>query len=275
MNKLLVMLLLSAAFIAACGQSGDNEEANVKDDSSQSTAEGDDALKIDPRPEREGKVVARVNGVPIYEDELKGRPVQYLITDEILYQKGLGLGLDAKYADTIRDYKKHLVVHDIRTGILEDLPPTKEVSDEEIESYYESYPAKYSFVRIHEVAFVDKSLGDEIYNKVKNGEDLTEIVNAYTESGANVVGKDLGYNRELLNQFDTIEVGSVSDVLSKPDGTYSVIKIVEIKPIPLYQAERGIRQLLEAKRKTFAQNRYANEIVKENNIKIEIMDNNN
>ena len=273
MNKLLVTLLLSAAFIAGCGESDKEKGVNANGESEQITAGGDSTLGVDPKLEREGKVVARVNGVPIYEDELKGRPVQHFITEEVLYQKGLGLGLDAKYAEKIRDYKKHLIVHDLKTGILEDLPPTKEVSDEEIQSYYDMNPAKYTFVRMREIAFVDKSLGDEIYNKVKNGEDLADIVDSYTKSGANVAGKDLGYNRGMLNRFDTMEVGSVTEIISKPDGTYSVIKIVEIKPIPLHQSERAIRHILQAKRKSFAHDKYAREIIRENNMEIEIVNN--
>jgi hypothetical protein len=261
------MLLLTAAFFAGCGQSDKMEVENVND--------GGDALRIDPKSANESKVVARVNGVPIYEDELRGgRPVEYYITEEILYQKGLGMGLDDKYVEKIRDYKKQLIVHDIRTTILEDLPPTKEVSDEDIQNYYDMNPQKYTVVRMQEIAFVDKRLGDEILTRVKNGEDLTEIVNSYAESGANVVGRDLGHNRGLLNEFDTLELGSVSKVIEKPDNTYSVIKIVEIKPVPLQQTKRAIKHLLEAKRIKHAQDNYANKIAKENDIKIEIMNNN-
>jgi len=167
-----------------------------------------------------------------------------------------------------------LIVSDIKSNVLEDMPAAKEVSDEEIQSYYENNPRKYTFFRMQEVAFADKGLGDEIQSRVKGGEDLTEIVNSYTQSGANVVGKDLGYNKELLSQFGTFEVGSVTGVISKPDGTYSVVKIVEVKPIPLNQSERAIRHLLEAKRKAQAQDDYASQIAEESGIKIEIMDSN-
>jgi len=275
MNKLLVILLMSVAFTAGCGQSDNKNGDNVNDQSKQSAAEESGKLIVDPKPQSESKVVARVNGVPIYEDELNGRPVQHMVTEEILYQKGLGLGIDEKYAQKLRDYKKHLIVSDIKSNVLEEMPAAKEVSDEEIQSYYENNPRKYTFFRMQEVAFADKGLGDEIQSRVKGGEDLTEIVNSYTQSGANVVGKDLGYNKELLSQFGTFEVGSVTGVISKPDGTYSVVKIVEIKPIPLDQSERAIRHLLEAKRKAYTQDDYASQIAEESGIKIEILDSNN
>ncbi len=277
MKRLLVLLILPVVIVAACGAPDKSEDKaenkTVNESGNKSPEQAQSALKIDPKPQRDSKVVARVNGVPIYEDELKGRPLQYLITEEVLYQKGLGLGLGEKYAEKIRDYNKQLIVHDLKMDILENLPPTKEISDEEVKAYYDNNPERYTFVRMHEVGFVDKNLGDEILAKVKNGEDLTEIVNAYVESGANVVGRDLGFNREMVKEFDNIELGAVTDVLTKPDGSYSVIKIVEIKPIPLRQTERAIRQLLEAKRKSYANDNYANQIIEENGIEVEIIDN--
>ncbi len=277
MKKLLVLLILPAVIIAACGapDKGEDKAENktVNESSNKSPEQAQSTLKIDPKPQRDSKVLARVNGVPIYEDELKGRPLQHLITEEVIYQKGLGLGLDEKYAEKVRDYNKQLIVHDLKMEVLENLPPTKEVSDEDIKTYYDNNPERYTFVRMHEVGFVDKKLGDEILAKVKSGEDLTEIVNAYVESGANVVGRDLGFNREMVKKFDTVELGSVTDIITKPDGSYGVIKIVEIKPIPIRQTERAIRQLLEAKRKSYANDNYANQIIEENGVEVEIIDN--
>lgn len=272
MKRLLVLLIVPAVFIAACGAPDKSENKAVKETSDESPEQAQN-VKTDPKPKRDSKVVARVNGVPIYQNELKGRPLQYLITEEVIYQKGLGLGLDEKYAQKLRDYKKQLVVHELKMDILENLPPTKEVSDEEIKSYYDNNPDRYTFVRMHEVGFVDKNLGDEILEKMKSGEDLTEIVNAYLESGANVVGRDLGYNREMVKEFDAVELGSVTDVITKPDGSLSVIKIVEIKPIPLHQTERPIRRILEAKRKGYANDNYANQIIQESGIEVEIIEN--
>lgn len=277
MKKLLLLLILPLTVVIACGTPDKSEEKaennTVNESNNKPADQAQSTLKIDPKPKRDSKVVARVNGVPIYEDELKGRPLQHLITEEVLYQKGLGLGLDEKYAQKIRDYNKQLIVHDLKTEVLENLPPAKEVSDEEIKAYYDNNPERYTFVRMHEVGFVDKNLGDEILGKMKSGEDITEIVNGYVESGANVVGRDLGFNREMVKEFDNIELGAVTDIITKPNGSYSVIKIVEIKPIPLHQTERAIRRLLEAKRKAHANDNYANQIIEENNVEVEIIDN--
>ena len=272
MKRLLVMLLVPAVITAACGAENKDQNTQVNEqDKTKTTQEGKSTLKIDPKPENDSKVVARVNGVPIYEDELRGKNLQRLINDEVLYQKGLGSGLGEKYAQKVRDYRKHLIVNDMKSELFENAPPEKEISDEEIQTYYDNNPQKYTFVRMQEVGFADKGLGDEILGKMKSGEDLSEIVNAYAESGANVVGRNLGFDREMLQKFDSIELGSVTEVLTKPDGTYSVIKIVEVKPIPLHQAKSSIRTQLEAKRKRQANEEYANQIIEENSIEIEIV----
>ena len=267
MKGLLAILILPALIVIGCGA---QEKSENKEGAAQDTG-ANSALKTDPKPQMDSEVVARVNGVPIYKDELNGRPVKELVSEEVIYQKGLGMGIDEKYAQKLRDYRKQLVVHEMKGDILEELPPAKQISDEEILSYYEANPKKYTFVRMQEVGFADKDLGDEIVGKMKGGEDLTEIVNSYTESGANVVGRDLGYSREMLKLFDTVELGAVTDVITKPDGSYSVVKIVEIKPIPLTQSERAIRRLLEAKRKSSAYEEYADIIIKENGAQIEII----
>ena len=279
MKSLLILLMLPAFIMAACGaqeQAENNtaaEDKSATEPSDHTQAQDSSGLEVDPKPKKNSPVVATVNGVPIYESELNGRPVQQLITDEVLYQKGLGDGLGDKYAEKIREYRKQLIVHEIKTNVLENQPPTKEVSDEEIKDYYDLNAERYSFVRMHEVGFTDKTLGDEILEKVKSGEDLTEIVNAYVEVGANVVGRDLGYNREMVKKFDALEVGSVTEILEKPDGSFGVIKIVEIKPIPLHQTERAIRRLLEAKRISAANENYANQIIQENGVEVDIMQN--
>lgn len=271
MKRLLAVLIMPALIVAACGGQ-DKPESKAQNESERAgTDNGPGGLRSDPKPERNTDVVAIVNGIAIYKDELKGRPVKDLISEEVIYQKGLGMGLEDKYTQKLRDYRKQLIVNDIRSDILDGLPPSKEVSDEEIQGYYNNNPLKYNFVRMHEIGFSDEGLGEEILTKVKSGEDPAEIANSYSESGANVLSRDLGYSREMLKHFNDVEVGAVTEIITKPNGSYSVIKIIEIKPIPLRQSERAIRRLLEAKRKTAAYNDYADQIVEESGIEIEIV----
>jgi len=84
MKRLLVLLILPAVIVAACGAPDKSEDKaenkTVNESSNKSPEQAQTAIKIDPKPQRDSKVVARVNGVPIYQDELKGRPIQHLIT---------------------------------------------------------------------------------------------------------------------------------------------------------------------------------------------------
>lgn len=271
MKSLWAILILPAFIIVGCGTQEQPENEPEAKNEQKSAAEVQTALKTDPKPERQTQVVATVNGIPIYQDELKGRQVKDLVSDEVLYQKGLALGLDEKFTQKLRDYRKQLIVNDMKSDILEDLPAEKVVSDEEVQQYYDNNKAKYSFVRMYEIGFSDEGLGEEIAGKLEEGEDPSEIADSYSETGANVLGRDLGYSKEMLKHFRNIEVGAVTEVITKPNGTYSIIKIVEMKPIPLRQSERAIKRILEAKRKTTAYNAYADQIIEENNVEIDIV----
>lgn len=273
MKRLLAILILPAFIVIGCGTEQQPENEPKTDNEPKSADNTQTGLKTDPKPEMSTEVVATVNGVPIYREELKGRPVKDLISEEIIYQKGLGLGLEDKFTQKLRNYRKQLIVNDLKSDILEELPAAKEVSDEEILQYYEDNQPKYSFVRMHELGFTDDGLGEDITKRLEAGEEASEIASSYSDSGVNVLNRDLGYSKEMLKYFNNIEVGAVTEVITKPDGSYSIVKIVEIKPIPLRQSERAIKRILEAKRKTNAYNAYADKIIQENGVEIEMVGN--
>ncbi len=127
-------------------------------------------------------------------------------------------------------------------------------------------------MRIHEISFPDSSLGSEIKDKAKSGEELQNIANSYPDIVITV--NDIGFNRFMSKHFKTMEVGTVSEVIQKPDGTFSVLKIVEIKDIPLYKSKSSIRHILKAKRKAGLYERYAKKVADKNNITIEIIEQN-
>lgn len=265
-------VLFALLILLGCNQSDSDSEAppadNTKTDTQSSMNENTSVAQDEP--ERVGKVIARVNGQPIYEDDLNGKSLEDVITEEIIYQEGLRQGIDKKYRDKVRDFERKLIIRDTKQSILENSEPTKGPSDEDIKNYYEKNKNKYTYVRIHEISFPDSILANEIREKAKGEEDLQTIANSYPDMVITV--NDIGFNRNMARHFKTREVGSVSEVIQKPDGTFSVLKIVEIKDIPLNASKKPIRYLLEAKQKTGMFNNYARRAVKENNMTIEIIE---
>ena len=223
------------------------------------------------KPERNEQILARVNGVPIYQDELKGNPLNSLITNEILYQEGLRLGLDKKYEEKVMSYQMSLVVNEMKSNISKEMPPTREVSEEEIESYYKEAKLKYSNARLQGICFSDKDLKDEIYKMAAEGTDFQDIANKYLDSKAKVVVEDIGYNRELNKYLKKIEVGAMTEVIEKRDGTYCIIKIVSIQQMPIQSSKKAIKNILRAQRNSNELNNYARQLAKEKNMDIVIL----
>ncbi|MGH7850298.1 MAG: hypothetical protein ACREOP_08375, partial [Thermodesulfobacteriota bacterium] len=130
MKNAIPVLMTVLLLLSACGQSGTKESADKSGNTNQEPASY--------KPEKSAKVAARVNGVSIYEDELNGRPVNSLVTDEILYQEGLKEGLEKKYQDKIREYQMSLVVRELKDAITGKMPPEREITDKDLLEYYNS-----------------------------------------------------------------------------------------------------------------------------------------
>ncbi len=265
-----IYLLLTFIILIGCNQSDSNNNApSVENaDTKQSKSILNDSTSaVETEPERTGKVLARVNGQPIYEDVGTRADLEFFIIEEIIYQEAIIKGFDKYDGDKARDYERGLIISSTKQSILENAEPTKEVSSEEIKNYYESNKDKYRYVIIHEISFPDSNLGNEIKDKVKSGEELQAIANSYPDMRITV--NDIDYDRAMAQHFTTIEVGSVSEVMKKPNGKYSVLKIVELKEIPLSSVSRSIKYILKAKRKTQIFNSYAQKVAEENNMAIE------
>lgn len=266
MKIIVSLLVLTVLFSLGCDRSSDNQGPATD-------AGGADTTVKRIKPERDSKVVARVNGVPIYEDELDGKPIDTLITEEILYQEGLKRGLLDKYENQVMAFQMSLIVNDVKRSILDDMPPTKPITNEDIEKYYQDSIDKYRYAKLQEINFADKNLGEEIKQMAAEGKELQDIEDKYAESGNEVTVRDLGYNKELLTHFSVVEQGAVTDVIEKSDGTFSILRIVEVKETPIQHSRAAIRSALEARRHATAINSYASNLVEENDMNIEILDN--
>jgi len=271
-----IYLLLTLVILIGCNQSDSNNSASSVEnaDNKESKSIMDDSTSaVEVEPERIGKVVARVNGQPIYEDDITLEDLEFFITEEILYQDAINNDYEKYDKNKVREYERNLIISSKKQKILENAGPTKVVSPEDVKNYYESNKDQYRNVIIHEISFPQRSLGSEIKNKVQSGEELQAIVNNYPNIPITV--NDIAYNRELAQHFTVIEVGSVSDVIKKSDGTYSVLKIADVREIPQSAAGRSIKHLLTAQQRRQILNNYAQKVAEENNMTIEIIEQNN
>jgi len=263
-------ILIAAVLFLGCSQSGTGEgKGDTEKEAGQS---GSETVKVERhKPKRDVKVVAYVNGVPIYEDELRGGTVDMAVTNEILFQEGLRLGVDKKYEQQVEDFRTSLVTRDVRMNVMENLPPMKEVTEEDIEEYYNRNKDKYSSYHLVEINFTDENLGPEILKQAGEGKELRDIASGLAGSDPNVIFNDLGTRRELVQYFKDRQVGSLSEVVKKSNGTYSVLKIVEVNETPITNIRFSIRNNLEARREASSIENKTREIARENNMEIEIV----
>src|SRR3989337_3630623 len=162
------------------------------------------------------KIVARVHGRPIYEEDLRGKPVEEFIVDEILYEEGLIRGLDKKFEERIERYRRSLIINELKTEIIKTIP--KKVDPKEIEGYYKENESRYKYLRVIEVSVEDKNLAEEIHQKTLEGQDLEKIASDYTNSGKKVTVRDSGFRKNYHDIFGGKDIGSVSEVIQEGEG---------------------------------------------------------
>lgn len=271
LSKLLLLFVFAA--LIACNQSDSvdtpdtSESTNSANDQPQNAPSEKAAA---PEPERTGKVLARVNGKPIYEDDLNGKNLEFIITEEIIYQVGLQNGVSEEIEEKVKNFERTLIINETKVELLENMPPAKQISEEDIEKHYEINKDKYMYLRIHEISAPDVNVGLEIKKRAEAGEELEDIANSYTDIAVTVT--DIGYNRQMAQEFENKELGSISEVIQKPNGTFSVLKVVDVKDVPLQNSRKSIKHILEAKRKAEMFDNYAKRLANENNITIEIVE---
>ena len=216
----------------------------------------------------EKQIIARINGTPIYKEDLRGRRLNDVIMNEIFYQEGLRQGVDKSVEDKVDNYKRELVEGIVIKDYLDKLPDLKKVSDEEIESYYKDRVQAYKYVRIQEISVSDEKVAEDVMKRAKKGEDLEKIAEELS-----VPIRTAGMRPNKLaekNIFSTIEVGSLSDIV-KDGGGYKIVKIIAIGSYPLGQFRSVIIHNIRSQKRSQALQEYMDRIIKENNINVEIL----
>jgi hypothetical protein len=215
---------------------------------------------------KENQIIARVNGKPIFREDLSRKGLNQAIMNEIFYQEGLRTGVDKSVEDKVEKYKRELVVGIIIGEYLDALPDLQKVSDEEIERYYEDREKTFDYVRIQQVTVTDNKIAEDIMQRAKDGEDLAKIAKELS-----VPIKTSGIKPNVLakkNIFSTIEVGSLSDIV-EDGGTYKIFKIIAIGSYPLSKFKSIIISKIKSQKRSQALQEYMDQIIKDNNIKVE------
>jgi len=251
MKRLFPFLALLIIFAWGCGKSEKKEGTQ----------------KIETATDK--KIVARVNGRPIYEGALKGRPLEEVIDYEIIYEVGLKQGLDKKFEKDVEEYRKRLIVTSLQKDIVAN-QPKEEISEQEIEEYYKQNEDKFKIMSFEQIVVEDQNLANEIHKRAVSGEDFEKIASDYSQSGKNVQVSDMRFNRRYTERFIGKEIGSISEVIQ--DGNkFTILKLTEVKEIPFARTQRVAKLSIKASKKAKAIHNFAEKAKEENNIKIEVL----
>ncbi|MGH7889317.1 MAG: hypothetical protein ACRENF_02050 [Thermodesulfobacteriota bacterium] len=261
MKRLFSLILFSILVFSACSQTEKKDEAKTESQS---------AAKQEAQSEQADKtILARVNGNPIYKEDLNGRRLGGAIRDEILYQEGVKQGLDKKFAKDFENYKKRLVVEAVKKDLLQNIAK-QEATDEEIEEQYKKNIDKYTFLSLTEISTGDKNTTEEIRKKLVDGANPNQIAADYTKSGAKVSPANFGFMKKYNDIFEKKEAGQVSKVIEE-DGLFKVFVITNVRSIPLLKAKKSLQYNVMAKKRGKIIHDLIEKMKKENNITVEIV----
>jgi hypothetical protein len=268
-----VMLISASALILFAGCKAEQQKKEI-------TKEENKTLLSQEQPTFQDKdlktVVARINGRPIYKEEVGEEPLERVIDEEILYEIGLKQGLDKnkKLEEKVERYKKRLIINAVRAQILDNIGKKEpKVSDEEIENYYKENENRYRYLSLKAIITNDRKVAEEIHKRALKGEDFEKIVSDYSNnSGKEVTLRELSFTRRYNDIFKGKEIGSVSNIIQEGN-RFIILKVTDVRQIELQRVKPAIRTTIAAQKKGEALHDYIEKLKKENNIKVEIFGN--
>jgi hypothetical protein len=265
----LILILLIFAFHFACKQ---REETGHREDISNETPSPQTKEKNTSPSESispEKKLVAKVNGRPIYEEDLKGKKLEYVIVDEILYEEGLRQGLGDVYKDQNDKLNKNLIIRAMKIKIQGDLPRNQRISDREIEDFYKEYQRKYTMLRAIGISATDKNTAEIIRERAIKGEELEKIASEYPDSGVRLSPNPVSLSLDKNDYFQELKDGEISDII-QDRGKFLIYKVIQVQKLPIGQLKNSIKASIFAKKLSHAYSDFAEKAKKEHKIDVQI-----
>jgi parvulin-like peptidyl-prolyl isomerase len=206
------------------------------------------------KPELASKIIAKVNGTPITEEDLRFRlpgahgerkasgnqqkALDDVITEELLYQQGLKIGLDkdpgyqaqiAKRAEMTRRVYNTQVAAKV------------EITRADAKNYYDQNAHQITTeLHLGVISFNNKERAEEVLQKIRGGTSFE--ANARSVMGSQVAGGrepwDLGFlswDRIPIDFVDAVyklKPGEVSNMVSSPRTGYQIFKLFAARKNP-------------------------------------------
>lgn len=248
-------------------------------------------------PVKNEGLLATVNGAEITEDELflklqgghgvtmtpeaRQRALDELITEELLYQKGVKLGLDrdVKYRNAVRvmeqrvkAFKRAEMARHLRSTRI---AATVAITQEDVNSYYDEHVSMISAdLHLLGIKFPDEVEAQAAYDRIQSGADFETIARERTARfpKENNVPWDMGFLHwsqvplEWTESLYALEKGETSAVLSSKRSGIYILKLVGKRKNPDAARERvsaALMNRLQDLRISDAYERYVDQLKRE------------
>lgn len=221
--------------------------------------------------EDQNKIVAKVNGKPILQKDLKGRPVRDVVNHEIIYQEGLSQGLDQDPAITelIEEYKKGLVTRAMTNKIIEESGALT-ASEQEISALYNEKIDNYTRLYVEQIITGSKAIAEEYQQRAAAGESFEDVSKYFETKKIKLAVAQTKIPRSLNKHFPNKKKGQVSPAV-KDGPNYKVMRVLKVQQIPLRSVSKSLEAEIMAHKRPKVIAEYANKTVQEKGIKVEIM----
>jgi parvulin-like peptidyl-prolyl isomerase len=308
-----VALLLVVALLAAgCGGGGkksvpSNSVARVGDDTI-TKSQFNSLLEGAKRTYKARKTAFPKPGTTQYK-QLQDQAMQYLVQQSELEQKAKDLGIavtdkdvDARlkqikkqyFGGSESKYKSQLktqgltdaqVRDDIRAQLVQEKIFKKvtgdvKVTDADAKKYYDQHQSQYGTPESRDVAHIlvkSKKLADQLYQRVKNGEDFSKLAKKYSQDpGSKAQGGKLTISKgQTVGPFDQtaflLPTGKFSHPIKTDFGWHIIKALSGVRPAkttPYSKVKASIKQQLLQQKRNDAMTNWSNKLKKDFNGKV-------
>lgn len=240
LNTKVLVGIMAFALVVLAGCSNDNESVATVDGEKITKDELYDMLVKSYGPQAvEALIDDKIVELEVKKEEIKVPDEE--IDEEIAKFKENAGGEESFNAAleqsglTEDDFKKDVVQY---LSIRKLMEPRVEVTDEEIETYFEENKESFNVeeqVDARHILVEEEKTANEILQKLEDGEDFAELAKEYsTDEGSGAMGGDLGFftRGKMVPEFEekafSMKVGEISEPVKSEYG-YHIIEVLDKK----------------------------------------------
>lgn len=273
-RKFSLLFFIFAFAIVGCRQAEENGKTSTEkeaktEQTTETTESTTDQDQADTTVDESKTVVAKVNGVPIYREDLRGFDVQKAIQKELLYQYGKDNGyLDDRIKERVANFEQSLVISKVKIDAIKDYMALNPVTAEELDQEYQKDKKEFIYLKLNEVEVTDKAIAEKIHSEAKAGGNLKDIAAKYDES--QVKFQEMDRSTKRFNRFfKELKPGAVSELINN-EGKYYIYKVADTNQLPTPDVKRRLRLEKEAEKKRKAINNLVEKIKQTGDYKVEM-----